>query len=299
MAEELQTTSTWHSALDETFAGLLQNFADYLPQLLGAVLLLLVGWLVAHIAKSVSKKVIHAFDSVFGKLFAHHHAKDEHFKKSYTRVIGQVVFWFVLMFFATASANLLGWSVFSGSMNTIIGYLPRILAGLFIILCGYFISNVAQSLIVNTDLKIGATQTAVLATTARIGILIIASVIGVEHMGLDMHFLTWMVTIVIGVLLAGACLAFGLGAKGMVANTVGAQYIRRNCRVGENIKLAGYEGEILEIRQTCIVLDTAEGRAIVPAKLFHEMVTVVYQTSEPVADLSHAEDDHPGEIGHE
>lgn len=281
MPEAPQSTFNWKSALNETFQNFSQHLADYLPQLIGALLLLLVGWAIAHLARIASKKIIHAFDSIFGKLFKHHHAKDELFKKSYSRIIGQVVFWFVILFFAAASANLLGWNVFSGWMGGMATFLPKILTGLLIILCGYFIGNVGQSLVINTDLKVGATQTAVLAKAVRIGILIIAWVIGVEQMGLDMHFLTWMVTIVIGVLLAGACLAFGLGAKGMVANTVGAQYIRRNCRVGENIKLAGYEGEILEIRQTCIILDTKEGRAIIPAKLFHEQVTLVSTITEP------------------
>ncbi|CAA6678831.1 MULTISPECIES: mechanosensitive ion channel family protein [unclassified Lentimonas] len=281
MPDESPSAFSWKSALDQTFQDFSQHVADYLPQLIGALLLLLIGWAVAHCARIASKKIVTAFDTVSAKLFKQHHTKNELFKKSYSRIIGQVVFWCVILFFAAASANLLGWNVFSGWMGGIAVFLPKILTGLLIILCGYLIGNVAQSLLFNADLKVGATQTAVLAKAVRIGILILAWVIGVEHMGLDMHFLTWLVTIVIGILLAGACLAFGLGAKGMVANTVGAQYIRRNCRVGETIKLAGYEGEILEIRQTCIILDTKDGRAIIPAKLFHEQVTLVSTVTEP------------------
>ncbi|MGJ8640873.1 MAG: mechanosensitive ion channel family protein [Opitutaceae bacterium] len=281
MPDEPTSTFNWQSALDETFSDFSRNFLDYIPQLIGAVLLLFIGWGVAHFARIASRRIVTAFDSVFGKLFKQHHSKDERFKKSYTGIIGQIVFWCVMLFFSAATANLLGWNVFSGWMSVLVGFLPRFLTGLLIILAGFLIGNVVLSLIMNTDLKVGETQTAVLARGAQIAFFISACVIGVEHIGLDMHFLTEIVTIIIGVLLAGACLAFGLGAKGMVANTIGAQYMRRNCRVGETISLAGLQGEILEIRQTCIVLDTAEGRAIIPAKFFHEQVSLVQTVTEP------------------
>lgn len=95
-----------------------------------------------------------------------------------------------------------------------------------------------------------------------------------------MYFLTNALIVIIGILLAGACLAFGLGAKTMVANTIGAQYMRKHCQVGESIKLNGFEGEILEIRQTCIVIETPDGQAIIPAKLFHEQVSVLSSSNE-------------------
>lgn len=277
---ETQATFNWQSSLSETFNDLSRHVIDDLPKIIGAILLLLVGWGIAHLATFAWNKFMKAFDSIFSRAFKGHHAKESQLKKTVTLAMGRIVYWSVIFFFAAASANLLGINIFTGWIEVMVSFLPRILTGLLIMLAGYIIGNVVQSLILNTKLKIRKTQTTLLAKIAQVSILTCALLIGIEHAGLNMHFLTELFTVVIAILLAGACLAFGLGATGMVANTIGAQYTRRNCQVGEIIKLAGLEGEILEIRQTCIILDTAEGKAIIPAKLFHEQVSIVRTASD-------------------
>ena len=96
------------------------------------------------------------------------------------------------------------------------------------------------------------------------------AVVGIEQIGLDLHFLTDIFVVVLGILLAGASLAFGIGARTLVANIIGIQRIRRHCSIGERLQIGNAEGEILELTQTSIVLDTAQGRTVIPAKLFQE-----------------------------
>ena len=74
-------------------------------------------------------------------------------------------------------------------------------------------------------------------------------------------------------MLAGAALAFGLGARNLIANLIGAQYLRKHCRIGEQMQLGDIEGSIVEVTQTCVVLDTDYGRAVIPAKMFQEQVS--------------------------
>ena len=74
-------------------------------------------------------------------------------------------------------------------------------------------------------------------------------------------------------LFAGGALAFGLGAKNLIANIIGAQNLRKHCRIGEFMQLGTVEGIVIDITQTSIVLDTEKGRSIIPAKLFQEQVS--------------------------
>jgi len=91
---------------------------------------------------------------------------------------------------------------------------------------------------------------------------------------LDVDFLSTLIVVITGTLFAGAALAFSLGARTLVANLLGAQYSRKHCRIGERLKLGDIEGEVVEITQMSIVLDTGNGRAVVPAKLFQELVSL-------------------------
>lgn len=165
--------------------------------------------------------------------------------------------------------------MFSGWLEGVISFLHSLITGLLVILAGYLLGSAARSAILTLGSNESIKQVSSLARLTQIVILFCAIVIGVEQVGLQMYFLTTALIVVIGILLGGACLAFGLGAKTMVANTIGAQYLKKHCQVGEVLKLNGFEGEILEIRQTCIVIETSEGQAIIPAKLFHEQVSVL------------------------
>lgn len=66
-------------------------------------------------------------------------------------------------------------------------------------------------------------QAATLARSVQIVILATAIIVGIELIGLNMHFVTTGVVVFVGILLDGAALAFGLGAKTMVGNIVGIQ----------------------------------------------------------------------------
>jgi len=268
-------TFNWRDAINETFEDAINAIISFAPELIGAIALLLIGWLVARILRFFTKKAVRGLDSIFRKVSKQNQTHTEQVKSSYTAIISQVVFWVVMLFFIAASANLLGWKMFSGWMDGVISFLPRVITGLLIILSGYLLSSVARSAILTAGSNRNISQTPSFARLTQVIIFFCAIVIGVEQIGLQMYFLTTALIVIIGILLAGACLAFGLGAQTLMANTIGAQSLRKHCHVGEFIKINGYEGEILEVRQTCLILETAEGRAIIPAKLFHEQVSLL------------------------
>jgi hypothetical protein len=267
--EKTAIAFNWRQAIDETYQDLSRQFIEYAPELIGAFALMIFGWLVAYLLRISTKKIVHGLDSIFQKGSKHDDEHRENIKRSYSIILSQIVFWAVILFFIAASANLLGWKMFTGWMDGIVSFLPSLITGLLIILAGYLLGNAARATILSTDIQ----QATVLARIAQIVILFSAGVIGIELIGLNMHFLTNVVVVIIGILLAGAALAFGLGAKTMVANIVGTQYARKQCRIGEQMRVGDVEGKVLEITQTNIILDTENGRAIVPGKLFHEQVS--------------------------
>jgi hypothetical protein len=295
MNGEMDEGFSWHEAINETYGNISQQVIDYAPQLIGAILLLTIGWLLARVLRVSTRKVVEKLDVLFRKFSKNDAVKHAHLKQSYTRIISQGVYWIVILFFVTASANLLGWNMFTGWMDSIVGFLPDLITGLFIILVGYLISGIVRSAILSAGLNAGNFQINRIARGAQYAILLASVIIGAEQIGLDMQFLTTIIVVVIGVVLAGACLAFALGAKALAANAIGAQYTRKNCSIGDYLKLGDVEGEILEIRQTCIVLETKTGKAIIPAKLFNEQVSRLsvgeIEEPPPVKDAPSAQGD--------
>jgi small-conductance mechanosensitive channel len=275
MEDNTTASFNWQSAIDETFTDFSQQLINYFPQLIGTIGVLLLGWLVAHTLSLSTRKVIQGLDVIFARFTRIDGINQERIQGSYSVIISKIVFWIVMIFFLTVAANILGWDVFAGWLDSIVSYLPGLISGLIIILGGFLLSNFAKATISSAADKAGMTQSAGMARAVQIVIIFSAIIIGVEQIGLNIGFLSNVIVASIAILLAGAALAFSLGAKNMVANIIGAQYTRKYCRVGDKIKIGDIEGEIIELAQACIVIETGSGQAIIPAKFFHEQVSLI------------------------
>jgi hypothetical protein len=262
----------WRNSLLETYDDVTQQILESAPQLLGAILLLLVGWLIAHSMQSLTKKIIIGFDLLFKKTTKLEGVKKERIKNSYAIIISKVVFWIIILFFASACANMLDLTMFSNLIDSIISYLPNLLMGILIVLGGFLLSNIGYSTFIGAASSTGIVQVELLARAVQGTIIFATAVIGVEQMGIQVSFLTTLLIVVVGVFIAGGALAFSIGAKSLVENAIGAQYLRKYLRVGDNITVLDIEGEILDITQTSVILETNNGQVFLPAKVFHEQV---------------------------
>lgn len=275
----------WRSALEQTYSEFYQQLIEHTPELLGAIALLLAGWVIAIILRLLTRKLVQGLNTVFRKATKDDREERKRIKESYTQIIGGVVFWSVLVFFVAASANLLGWNMFSIWLDNIVSFLPSLVTGLLIILAGYLISSAARSAISGAAARSSIPRASALPRIVQSIIIFATVIIGAEQMGLNVHFLTNIVVVTSGILLAGAALAFALGGKTLVANTLGARHLNQHCQIGDQIVIDGQKGEIVEVTRTSIVLDTPEGKVVIPAKFFDEQTTRVtsegFQAKQP------------------
>lgn len=272
MAEATSAPFEWGVAIDETFSGLSQQVVQYVPQLVGTATLLLLGWILATALALSARKLVEGLDALFVRFMHAESIQRERIQRSYALIISKLVFWVVMVFFLAVGARVLGWDLFSGWLESVVGYLPGLVTGLLIILAGILLGSLARAGIHSATQKTAPEQSAMMSRAVQVVIVFSAVIIGVEQIGLNIGFLSTLIVIVVGVLLAGAALAFGLGARSLVANIIGAQYTRRFCQVGDVIRLGSVEGEVLEIAQAGIVVATDEGKAIIPAQRFHDEV---------------------------
>ncbi|WP_250657031.1 mechanosensitive ion channel family protein [Alkalimarinus coralli] len=261
----------WQSALKETYHEFFNQVLELLPQLIAAVLLLVVGWIAARLLRALARKMMLALTAMLPTNLG----KRENLQaqlRSYARWGGNIVFWAVFLFFGAASANLLQWDFFSGISSALLAYLPNLLTGLLIILAGLAFSGLTRTAVTSAAQSAGIERSELLATTAQLIVILTSIVIGVQQLGINVDFLTTTLIVITGVMGAGVSLAFGLGAREYVANIIGAQVARKHFQIGQQLKIAGVDGELLEITPTALILDTEKGRATVPAKLFNDQV---------------------------
>ena len=91
----------------------------------------------------------------------------------------------------------------------------------------------------------------------------------------DILFIIIILSIILGALLFGAALAFGLGARNSVNNILSSYYLQNSYKEGDTIQMGEIEGVIIKINPTSVIVDTKSGQIMIPAKDFDEKKTVL------------------------
>lgn len=270
----MDTVTAWREALGGLTSQLGERLALWLPNLFAAVALIIVGWLAARFSRILTLRLITLLDGAIQRLFQHRGATAPPSALASGRVIGELVFWVVMLFFLTAAMHILGVETFTAWMHRVLGYLPTLVVGALIILAGFLVSSLARDIVVAAA-PLESASRRLLGRATQIIILVTAVVIGADQIGININFVVIITAVILATLLGGVALALSLGSRSYVANLIGIRYMREIYRVGQRLRIGEHEGRVLEFTATAVILETAAGRTIVPGKTFNEMPSVL------------------------
>lgn len=183
------------------------NIVDALPTFLGALLILIVGYIIAKVLAAITKKILQKANFNRYVSVGKGGSLIQKAIPNPTSFISSVVFWVLFLFMVSVAVSALGIPALVEIVNGIYGYLPNVLAAFLIFLVAGGVSATVSALAHNT---MGDTPTGKIA----------ASSVPVVIMGLaafmilnQLKIAPEIVTITYAGLVATATLAFGLGGK--------------------------------------------------------------------------------------
>ena len=271
----MENPSLWLAKYRDASADLFAGALAYIPNLVGAIVLLLVGWLLARFLRAAAIRITNATNRLLDAVLPTGHLSTFRLSSRGASLIGTIVFWLVIFFFVTAASNVARLDALSELLERVVGYLPRLLAGGLIVLVGYLIGAALRDLVSTALSSIGVAQAELIGAMAQWAAFLIAVVVGIEQVGVNTTFLIVVIAIVLGSLLGGMSLAFGLGARPLASNLIGTHYLQRQFTPGQFLKIGDLEGRVLEFAATGIVLETGSGRTTVPGSAyFRHAITV-------------------------
>lgn len=265
----------WTATLTESVSRVAIQILEHLPAVLGAVVLLLVGWGVARMLRYTTEKLT---EKTVVRL-ARTRPMDTRVQqpRSYgaaPTIASRIVFWVVLLFFVLAASEVLELEVISSLLSSVTAYLPRLFAGLLMLFIGLWLAEVTRAIIRRTSTRTGIEQGEILGRLGQILVLLIVFSVAAGQIGIDNTLLVALVAILFGVMFGAIALAFSFGAKTTIANLLGAQSITQAYSPGDSIRIGEIEGKILCITRTSVILETHEGQTLIPAKRFSELESV-------------------------
>jgi hypothetical protein len=159
-------------------------------------------------------------------------------------------------------------AILSQALTRMAFYLPRVGMAALIIVLGFAIASLLREMTILACNSAQVAQGAMIAQAVYVTAILLVIVTAIDQLGIDTRLMTTLLVLLVGGLVAGAALSFGLGAREAVSNLIAAHYLRPVLTVGQRVTVSGIEGRVVRQTPTAVVLETAAGRMLFPAAKF-------------------------------
>lgn len=197
------------------FFALWVRFVDYVPQIISAILVLLIGWIIAVIVAAIVRKVL-AFtgvDAWVGRTGLNERLK-LHPKSRYALVsglMGSIAKWVILLGAIGVAADILALPGVRAFVGTILAYIPNVIVAVLILAIGMVAAQLLSEAVsagLGAAHLPGANRT-VLASIAKYAVIVFAVMAALTQL----HIVPMLIQIAFAGLVFALALAFGLGGR--------------------------------------------------------------------------------------
>lgn len=255
------------------------TLGGFIPRLGGALVLLVVGYVVSRLAGRLVRK---ALDAAGVDDLAARHGVDRALGRiglppQVSVVAGRALRFVLLAVTVFAALSLLGLQFLSRALNEALLYLPSVLVAIVLVLAGIVLAELArdrtQRLADEMDLPVPLGQ---LIGLAVFGVFLLTAA---TQLRVPTQILTLLLAIVLAGVTATVALAFGLGGRDAARALSAGRYVQGAYAVGQTITVEGVRGEIVALEPTAVVLRTGPDTAVrVPN---HRLLDAVVSVHEP------------------
>jgi len=199
-----------------------EKIISLLPALVGALVILLLGWLLAKILKAALIKLLVAmrFEKFSERSGLSKFLSRGDIKHSLADILGTLFFWVIFLFFIDLAVDVLELSLIEDLINSIVSFIPNLIAAALIIIIGVFLSSFFKGVVKVAASSYDLAHRELLGKIVQYLIIFFAVAMSLEELGVATHILVNSVLIIIGAMAFGLALAFGLGSKDVAAKIV-------------------------------------------------------------------------------
>lgn len=218
----------WQEAILSSWTQVWSAFLAFLPNFIGAIVIFAVGVLVAAWGRRIVEEILKAVrleDLSRSAGFADY-LKRADIRLTATELVGAIVKWLLLLVFFIAAVEILGLTVVSIVLTSVLGYVPNVVAAALIFGAGFVIANLADGLVRGAFATVDHEAAKPVGRLARWVVLVVAFFAAVGQLRIapelvDTFFqgLTWTLVLAFG-------LSVGLGGKDLVARLLDDWYKR-------------------------------------------------------------------------
>ena len=253
----------------ESLRTIVLDIASALPGIIGAIIVLILAWLIIKITTLVLRKLMRLAraDKLSERVNnAQLFGEDSKIKVDIIKVIIGFVKGILWLTFIIVAADVMGLTVISEEIANLLRYLPVLLSALVIFMIGMFAAKLIKKALVSVFDSMGIGGSKIVSTIVYYIIIIFVLVTSLNQAGIDTTIITSNFTLIIGAFLLAFAIGLGLGSREVIADLLRTFYARKTFAVGDVIRSKKVEGTVEAIDGIFVTLKTKTGKMVLPIK---------------------------------
>ncbi|MDZ4819907.1 MAG: hypothetical protein SGJ20_13135 [Planctomycetota bacterium] len=250
MANETTTTvtsttdSSVGQAVTDTFTDAFNQVVQLAPRIVGMLLVLVVGYLIARLAARavaiLCEKI--GLQTAAERSGLAQSMQQVGIKRNVPAIVALIVFWLLMCVFILAAFNILNLPDVSAAMASVVNYIPKLLVATLVVVIGLLVASFLRGVVATSADRIGLSYAEYLANGFYYVLALVTFHAALTHLGMNLQLLENMVLIAFGSLAVGFALAFGLGGRDVIGGILAGYYVRQWLQAGDHVTVGNLEG---------------------------------------------------------
>ena len=207
--------TNWVQAIFTALTNALNLVLEFIPKLVGFLLILLVGWIIATaVSKAVTfllRKV--GFDRLSERIGLTRLEQNMGVRMDTAAILGTITYWFLFLIFLVPAADALGIPSVSAILNELVAYIPNVFVAVLVLFLGALGGTFAASLVRGATANANMGNPNLYAGIARWSVIGFAAIIALEQLKIAPSIMNILFTAVVGAAALAFGLAFGIGGQ--------------------------------------------------------------------------------------
>lgn len=264
----MEKATEWKDIAMESLRKIWLEITDIFPNIIGTIIVLLVGWFVTKLVVKVIKKALklanaNKLDNVINDIEI---VEGKKLNFDTVKLVSKFIKWIMYIMLFIMASDIMNLTMISEQISKLLSYLPQLFAALVIFTLGLVLANIIKKGLKSFFESMDLSGAKIISQVVFFIILIFISITALNVAGIDTEIITNNLTMILGAFLLAFALAFGFGAQRAVGDLLKTFYARKIYEIGQVIEFNGIKGEVEAIDSIAVTLKTKEGKLIVPIK---------------------------------
>lgn len=214
---------TWTDGFVTSFRDIWAGVADFIPSFVGAIVLFIVGVLVAGIVGKAITQVFKAakLDALLSKFGVDRYLSRAGVTLNSAHFLGELVKWFFVVIVLVQSLTILKLFAVTTFLKNVLSYLPNVFVAVFVLLTGLILGDFIDRVVTGASKMVNVAKSKLLGSAARTAIWVFAVLVALYHLGIAAVFSEMVFNGIVIALALAFGLAFGLGGVEHASEFIG------------------------------------------------------------------------------